>query len=341
MNDIARPMPKRRALIGAAAVAALGAGVAAYLRHTAPVEGIEIHAVPQALPPLRFADASGKPVDLAAWRGRAVLLNVWATWCSPCRQEMPALDRLQAALGGPRFEVVALSIDSGGLPAVQAFFRSTGVRHLRPYLDTGHDAAQLAVGSIPLTLLIDPQGREVARKRGAARWDDPAAQTLSALFDMTKLLLGRFRRAALPAALLAILGAPALAAPDATITHAWARPTVPGQPVGAAYFDLRSEHGATVTGLHSDAAAGVQLHSMQRDGDIMRMRELTSLPLPPGETVRLAPGGTHAMLLQLKRPLKAGETIGLDLSLTDAAGHRGTVHVDVPVSATAPRGSAP
>lgn len=178
MSETGLSAPKRRALIGAASAVALGAGVAAFLRGRQPGDGIEVHAVPRPAPPLRFTDGNDKATSLQAWRGRAVLLNVWATWCPPCREEMPSLDRLQAALGGAVFEVVALSIDSGGLPAVQAFFHSTGVRHLRPYLDAVNDGAQLALGGIPLTLLIDARGREVARKRGAARWDEAPMQQL-------------------------------------------------------------------------------------------------------------------------------------------------------------------
>ena len=169
---------RRRVLIGAAAVAALGGGVAAYVWRQPSVQGIDVHLAPQPLPPLRFAKVNGAATSLAAWRGRAVLVNVWATWCAPCREEMPTLDRLQAALGGPGFEVVPLSIDSGGIEPIVAFFRDTGIKHLQPYLDADHDAANLSLGGIPLTLLVDPQGREVARKRGMAHWDDPAVMQL-------------------------------------------------------------------------------------------------------------------------------------------------------------------
>lgn len=134
-----------------------------------------VHASPRPLAELNFADGQGRPTSLAAFRGRTVLLNVWATWCTPCREEMPTLDRLQAALGGPGFEVVALSIDKGGLPVVQAFYRSLDIRHLKPYLDTeGEATAGLVATGIPLTLLIDTEGREIGRKLGPAVWDDAA-----------------------------------------------------------------------------------------------------------------------------------------------------------------------
>lgn len=174
-------MQRRHALFAAAAALGLAAGVAWRLRRAwwASPQDIDIHLTRRTLPLLHLADAAGNVRNLDAWRGRAVLLNVWATWCTPCREEMPALDRLQATLGGPGFEVVALSIDSGGLPAVQKFFQEIGVRHLKAYLDTESEAARLlAAGGIPLTLLIDTEGREVARKRGAARWDDPEVRGL-------------------------------------------------------------------------------------------------------------------------------------------------------------------
>ncbi len=136
---------------------------------------IDMHASPRALPNLGFSDGLGQPTSLAAFRGRTVLLNVWATWCTPCREEMPTLDRLQSQLGGPAFEVAALSIDQGGLPVVQAFYQSIGIRHLAQYLDSSGEAtAALVATGIPLTLLIDPEGREIGRKLGPAAWDDTA-----------------------------------------------------------------------------------------------------------------------------------------------------------------------
>lgn len=129
---------------------------------------------PRHLPEIVFADADGRAVRLSDYRGKVMLLNVWATWCQPCREEMPSLDRLQARLGGPDFEVVALSIDRDGLPAVKEFYLQFGIKRLRIYLDeSGQAASKLGVIAIPTTLLIDPQNREVARKFGAAEWDSP------------------------------------------------------------------------------------------------------------------------------------------------------------------------
>ncbi|WP_455153150.1 TlpA family protein disulfide reductase [Cupriavidus basilensis] len=165
----------RRAWLAGLGVVVLAAGVAAYRRLVSDdvAVGVVVHARARGPSPLRFTDENGATTSLAALRGRVVLLNVWATWCPPCREEMPTLDRLQAALGGPSFEVVTVSLDAGGLPVVQAFFRQTGVKHLHPYLDTFHEAAALAATGIPVTLLIDSNGREVGRKLGPATWDDP------------------------------------------------------------------------------------------------------------------------------------------------------------------------
>jgi thiol-disulfide isomerase/thioredoxin len=124
------------------------------------------------VPALQFEDAHGRKHTLADFRGKVVLLNVWATWCAPCREEMPALDRLQAQLGGPAFQVVALSVDQQGAEIAQRFFREIGVKSLDFYIDRSARAAfQLEAPGLPVSLLIDRQGREVGRKLGAAQWD--------------------------------------------------------------------------------------------------------------------------------------------------------------------------
>ncbi len=127
---------------------------------------------PRPLPELRFAYADGRPMTLANFRGKVVLLNLWATWCGPCREEMPALDRLQAKLGGPEFEVVALSIDQGGVPVIQDFYQELGLKALGIYSDPAMRApSQLNVLGIPTTLMIDREGRELGRYIGPAEWD--------------------------------------------------------------------------------------------------------------------------------------------------------------------------
>lgn len=167
---------QKRWFLLAAVAAILGADPVLRLARSARPAGpdLVLHARPRELANLRFSDGAGRPTSLAAFRGRVVLLNVWATWCPPCREEMPTLDRLQATLGGPGFEVVALSIDHGGLPVVRDFFDRTRIKHLQPYMDTFGDAkSNLSVAGVPLTLLIDREGREIGRKLGPAAWDNP------------------------------------------------------------------------------------------------------------------------------------------------------------------------
>ena len=135
-------------------------------------QNLVLDEAPKPLPELRFRDAAGKSLGLSDFRGKVVVLNLWATWCIPCRAEMPTLDRLQAQLGGPGFEVLALSIDRGGRKAVDPFFRQVGIAHLAKYLDpSGKAAGRLGVLGLPTTLLIDPKGRELGRLVGPAEWD--------------------------------------------------------------------------------------------------------------------------------------------------------------------------
>ncbi len=146
---------------------------------------------------------------------------------------------------------------------------------------------------------------------------------------------GWHAHAALAFALLT--GAGLAAAPDdVVVTGAWVRAMVPGQPVGAAYLSITSARGATLTHVRSDAAGSVQMHSMSEDGGVMRMRELERLDLPAGKTVRLAPAGTHLMLLQVTKPLRPGDSVALDLTVVDRAGVSKVVHAVAPVRASAP-----
>ena len=142
-----------------------------------PIE-LSVFDEPRALPEIRFSDEQGRDLTLADFRGQVVLLNIWATWCVPCRKEMPALDRLQARLGSDDFAVIALSIDHKGVEAVKGFYRELGLEKLAIYLDpAGKGSSALAIPGVPTTLLIDREGRELARKMGAAEWDGP--ETLS------------------------------------------------------------------------------------------------------------------------------------------------------------------
>ena len=195
------PPSGRRGLLaltlGLVVLAGLSAGLA--LRAVSPGEqpppaeaarrlppGLVLHESPVPVPEFGFTDAEGRALGLADFRGRTVLLNIWATWCAPCRKEMPALGRLQAELGGSAFEVVALSIDRGGTEAVRAFYDEVGVPNLAIYLDRPNISSRtLGVVGIPTTLLIDRGGREIGRAVGPLEWDSPA-------------VVGRLRRAMPP-----------------------------------------------------------------------------------------------------------------------------------------------
>lgn len=144
---------------------------------------------PKPVPPLGFADNAGCSLSLADFKGRAVVLNVWATWCVPCRKEMPSLDRLQAKLGRPRFQVIPVSIDKQGAAVVQPFYRELGLRSLGIYLDVSAKApSSLGIEGVPATLLINADGREIGRKLGALEWDRPdVIDVLRKAFGLTRV----------------------------------------------------------------------------------------------------------------------------------------------------------
>lgn len=181
-----RKWPPLRIVIGALVWLALAVSAAGLYYATLP-DGeatpatparfsFPLHAAPKPLPEIGFEDAQGAKHTLADFRGRTVLLNIWATWCVPCRKEMPALDRLQQKLGGPAFQVLVLSIDTEGAAAVRRFYKEVGIRALAVYVDpTTRASDKLGAIGIPTTLLVDPQGREVARRTGQAEWDSPDA----------------------------------------------------------------------------------------------------------------------------------------------------------------------
>ena len=133
------------------------------------------HASPRPLADVGFEDGNGQKRTLAGFRGKVVLLNIWATWCGPCRKEMPTLDRLQSKLGSKDFEVVALSIDRGGQAAVKSFYDEINIRSLAIYVDAAAEAGdKLGAVGIPTTLLLNREGLEIGRVTGAAEWDIPA-----------------------------------------------------------------------------------------------------------------------------------------------------------------------
>lgn len=138
-----------------------------------------IHPEPKPLPDLAFQDGSGKPLKLSDWKGRVALVNLWATWCAPCRKEMPDLSKLQKELGSDQFEVVAISVDRKGADASSAFLKETGADNLKLYVEpTTRIVNDLQSAGLPATLLIDRQGRELGRILGPADWASPEAVAL-------------------------------------------------------------------------------------------------------------------------------------------------------------------
>lgn len=199
--DAAPPRRRRGVVLAAAVLAAAAAGLAAVYGiggllgksgetacrpavdlagRIAPLARGEVAAVAMAregrrVPDLGFAAPDGRRRTLADWRGRTVLLNLWATWCVPCRKEMPALEALQAKLGGADFEVVAINIDTRDPDKPKAWLAEAGIKGLAYYADPTAKVFQelKAVGrafGMPTTLLIDPQGCEIAYLAGPAEW---------------------------------------------------------------------------------------------------------------------------------------------------------------------------
>lgn len=141
---------------------------------------------PRALPELRFADGEGHALSLADFRGRPILLNIWATWCVPCRKEMPTLDRLQVAIDKSQLLVLPLSIDRKGVHVVKQFYEELGLKALGLFVDqSGMASSELNAVGLPTTLLIDRDGREIGRKIGPAEWDSP--QIVSVLRERLRL----------------------------------------------------------------------------------------------------------------------------------------------------------
>ncbi len=162
---------------GLGANAAVAQDLSAYL--TGEMRGLVIHDAPVAsssLPYLRMDDTQG---HLADYAGRHIVLNFWATWCAPCREEMPSLQNLQTARGGADFAVVTLATGRNPPQAIRRFFEEIGVRDLPQYRDINQQIArEMAVFGLPITVILNPAGQEIARLRGDAHWDSPEALAL-------------------------------------------------------------------------------------------------------------------------------------------------------------------
>ena len=150
------------------------------------VAALTMATAPLRLPDLAFEDADGKPKKLSDWHGRIVLVNLWATWCVPCRKEMPALESLQTKLGGPDFEVVAINIDTRDPEKPKNFLRDANLTRLDYFSDQKAKVFQdlKAVGralGMPTSVLVDGQGCEIATVAGPAEWaSDDALKLITA-----------------------------------------------------------------------------------------------------------------------------------------------------------------
>jgi thiol-disulfide isomerase/thioredoxin len=208
MTNGTRP-PRRTLLVGIAAVALMAglAGIyviggadgnrqqagscsaaASLAAEIAPLARGEVAAFlpaknPNTLSDLAFSNDAGAPLTLADFRDRVVLVNLWATWCAPCRKEMPALDQLQAELGSDDFEVVAVSVDQTGEEKPRAFLKEIGVSNLAFYADPTMKIfqdvrARGRAPGLPTTLLVDGKGCEIGALMGPAEWASEDAKAL-------------------------------------------------------------------------------------------------------------------------------------------------------------------
>jgi thiol-disulfide isomerase/thioredoxin len=126
-----------------------------------------------------FTDPAGGEFTLADFKGKTVLVNFWATWCAPCRKEMPMLSELQTEFGGEDFEVVTIATGRNSVPGIQKFFEDIEVDNLPLYLDPKQKLARdMAVLGLPITLILDKDGQEIARMRGDAEWNSESAKAI-------------------------------------------------------------------------------------------------------------------------------------------------------------------
>ncbi len=177
-GNVAEPGPaaegkvNRAEVVGAPEKAPDGAEVsklAAFVRKNPAIDVADVS----------FVDGSGVPKTLAGFKGKTILLNLWATWCAPCREEMPSLDRLQKAMGSDKFEVVALAVDRTGVEAAGKFLKSINVENLKLYADpTTKSGNALKVLGMPTTILINADGKEAGRLSGPAAWDSEESKAL-------------------------------------------------------------------------------------------------------------------------------------------------------------------
>jgi thiol-disulfide isomerase/thioredoxin len=163
------------------AASAASARIAAFAK--GEVAALSVLSRPKPAPAVAFNGPDGRPVELTALNGKLRLVNIWATWCVPCRQEMPALDQLQAEFGGPEFEVVAVNVDTRNLERPRTWLQENGVTRLAYYADPSGKVMQVLQRSgelvgLPTSILVDRDGCEIALLKGPAEWASPDARAL-------------------------------------------------------------------------------------------------------------------------------------------------------------------
>lgn len=150
---------------------------------TGQVAAMQASHPPSSVAALAFNGPDGKPTTIADFKGKTLLVNLWASWCAPCREEMPALDRLQAEMAGPNFQVVAINVDTGDAAKPEQFLKEVGVKALPRYRDATMTVFNelkrkgLAFG-LPVTMIVDKDGCELTSMNGPADWTSDDAKRL-------------------------------------------------------------------------------------------------------------------------------------------------------------------
>ncbi|MDP1668778.1 TlpA disulfide reductase family protein [Phaeovulum sp.] len=176
------PLFRRLALVAALAFTAQGVFAADIeALRLGDMKKLAVTAPPTAMPEVVLLDEKGAKRRLDEWRGKVLVVNFWATWCASCRTEMPSLDRLQGAMGSDAFEVLTVATGRNSMPAIEKFFAEAGVTHLQILRDERQTMSrELGILGLPVTLILNREGQEVARMIGDAAWDGAEARALLA-----------------------------------------------------------------------------------------------------------------------------------------------------------------